>query len=63
MTDQMVQDQIEKAVHFSKVLNRCYLLSNGCELTTAVSRPAAAELEAAGYWIAAIFENGFRVDA
>ena len=63
MTDHMLHDQIEKAVHFSKVLGRCYLLSNGCELTTAVSRPAAAELEAAGYWIAAIFENGFRVDA
>ena len=62
MTEQMIQETIRKAVKFSKEVGHCYILSNGQELKTAF-RFAVPAYKNQGYWVAAIYEHGYQVEA
>lgn len=62
MEDQMILKTYEKAQKDSIRYGRCYILSNGKELHTAVTYEFVDRMKEAGYWVAAIFEHGYKVD-
>lgn len=63
MTDQMIQEKILKAIEDSKRYGICYILSNGQNLQTAVTAYLKETLKEKGYWVAAIYEHGYQVEA
>lgn len=63
MTDQMIQAKIQKAIEDSKRYGICYILSNGKELQTVVTANLKESLKEKGYWVAAIYEHGYQVEA
>ena len=63
MTDQMIQDACNKARIKSVVHNICWLISNGNELMTVVTYEFLERMKAEGYWVAAIYEHGYQVEA
>ena len=62
MTDQMIQEKFTKAQVDSIRYGICYILSNGKDLQTAVTEKFKEDLKEKGYWVAAIFENGYKID-
>ena len=63
MTDQMIRTKIEKAIHDSERYGICYVLSNGKDLQTVVTANLKEDLKEKGYWVAAIYEHGYQVEA
>lgn len=62
MEDQMIQNKFQKAQKDSIRYGRCYILSNGKDLQTAITYEFVDRMKEAGYWVAAIFEHGYQVD-
>ena len=63
MIDKEIQTKIQKAIEDSKRYGICYVLSNGKELLTAVTANLKETLKEKGYWVAAIYEYGYQVEA
>lgn len=62
MNELMIQKTFDKARNDSTRYGTCYILSNGQDLQTVVGENLKEDLKEKGYWVAAIFENGFQVD-
>ena len=62
MTDQEIQATFQKAHNDSIRYGICYILSNGKGLQTAVTEQLKEDLKENGYWVAAILENGYKID-
>ena len=63
MTDKEIQEKIQKAIEDNKRYGICYLLSDGKRLQTAVTANLKETLKEKGYWVAAIYEHGYQVEA
>lgn len=64
MTNEMIANIIEEARAFSaKKFCTVYLMSNGENLVYVVHAASRRWKEEEGYWVAMIFENGYRVEA
>ena len=64
MTNEMIANTIEEARSFSaKKFCTVYLMSNGENLTYVVHASTRRWKEEEGYWVAAIFEDGHRVES
>lgn len=62
MTEQMIQAKFHKAQADSIRYGICYILSNGKDLQTAVTEQHKEDLKEKGYWVALIFQNGYKLD-
>lgn len=64
MTNEMIANIVEEAITFS-VKHCCtvYIVSNGERLTYIAHATTLRWMKEEGYWVAAIFENGYRVEA
>lgn len=58
----MIQEITEKAISDSKVFGICYILSNGEDLQLAITAGRKDKLKENGYWVAAIYERGYKMD-
>lgn len=64
MTIEMIANKVEEArAHSAKKHCTVYLMSNGENLTYCVHASSRRWNEEDGYFVAMIFENGYRVEA
>lgn len=67
MTEEMIQNEIEKVIRLSNMFNIAWLLSDG-ENLKAVGHEMEKyfytnERNGFGYWVAAVYERGHKVEA